>query len=303
MNYLKKLTVIIASLATASSLYAHSHDPFEKVQITSINVNNGIHMLMGQGGNIGLSVGEDGIFMIDDQFAPLSKKIKTSISKISKKPIKFLINTHWHFDHTGGNENFAKDGIVIVSHDNVRKRMSKDNFIKAFNKKIPAAKKVALPMVTFNDSISFFLNNEEIEIIHQSNAHTDGDSVVFFKTSNVIHTGDIYFNGFYPFIDSSSKGSIDGVIKSVNYILTRVDDKTKIIPGHGKLSNKNELINYRDTLVILRDRMKSLVKEGKTVEEVVALKPNADLDKTWGKGFLNPEKFLRILYDVVKSNN
>ena len=213
-----------------------------------------------------------------------------------------MINTHWHFDHTGGNENFGKDGAIIVSHNNVRKRMSKEGFIKAFNKTIPAAPKVALPIITFNDEINFYFNNEEIEVLHQKNAHTDGDSIIFFKSSNVVHTGDIYFNGFYPFIDSSSQGSMNGIITSVNYILSRINDETKIIPGHGKLSNKKELISYRDTLIILRDRMQALIKEGKSIDEIIAMKPNADLDETWGKGFLNPETFLKILYGVIKDN-
>lgn len=302
MNFFKKIGFCLLMLITSTSIFADSHKKFENVQIKTINVNNGIYMLMGSGGNIGLSVGDDGIFMIDDQFAPLTKKIKTAISKISDKSIKFMINTHWHFDHTGGNENLGKDGVVLVSHDNVRKRMSKDGFIAAFKKTIPAASKIALPVITFNDTISFHLNEEEIEIIHQSNAHTDGDSIIFFKTSNVVHTGDIYFNGFYPFIDKSSKGSIDGVIKSVNYILNRINDETKIIPGHGKLSNKEELAMYRDTLIILKDRMKKLIDEGKTLDDILELKPNADLDKTWGNGFLSPEKFLEVLYSVVKNN-
>jgi len=298
MNYFKKLSLSALIIVTASLLQAKE----SKIKITTINVNNGVYMLMGQGGNIGLSVGKDGVFMIDDQFAPLSAKIKAAISKISKKPLKFVINTHWHFDHTGGNENFGKDGAIIVSHNNVRKRMSKEGFIKAFNKTIPASPKVALPIITFNDEINFYFNNEEIEVLHQENAHTDGDSIIFFKSSNVVHTGDIYFNGFYPFIDSSSEGSMNGIITSVNYILSRINDETKIIPGHGKLSNKKELISYRDTLIILRDRMQALIKEGKSIEEIIAMKPNADLDETWGKGFLNPETFLKILYGVIKDN-
>ncbi|PHR72326.1 MAG: MBL fold metallo-hydrolase [Arcobacter sp.] len=298
MNYFKKISLSALIIVTASLLQAKESE----IKITTINVNNGVYMLMGQGGNIGLSVGEDGVFMIDDQFAPLSAKIKAAISKISKKPLKFVINTHWHFDHTGGNENFGKDGAIIVSHNNVRKRMSKEGFIKAFNKTIPAAPKVALPIITFNDEINFYFNNEEIEVLHQKNAHTDGDSIIFFKSSNVVHTGDIYFNGFYPFIDSSSQGSMNGIITSVNYILSRINDKTKIIPGHGKLSNKKELISYRDTLIILRDRMQALIKEGKSIDEIIAMKPNADLDETWGKGFLNPETFLKILYGVIKDN-
>jgi len=298
MNYFKRLSLCALIFLASTSIQAKESE----VTIKTINVNNGVYMLMGQGGNIGLSVGVDGIFMIDDQFAPLSKKIKDAISKISKKPLKFVINTHWHFDHTGGNENFGKDGAIIVSHNNVRKRMSKEGFIKAFNKTIPASPKVALPVITFNDEINFHFNDEEIEVLHQENAHTDGDSIIFFKSSNVVHTGDIYFNGFYPFIDSSSEGSIEGIITSVNYILSRTNGKTKIIPGHGKLSNKKELTVYRDTLVILRDRMVKLIKEGKSLDEIITMKPNADLDDTWGKGFLNPETFLKILYGVIKDN-
>ncbi len=298
---MKSLTkFLLLLLCTVTALTAGNHK--KEVAITTTLVNNGIYMLQGKGGNIGLSIGEDGIFMIDDQFAPLTAKIKAAIAKLSDKEIKFVLNTHWHFDHTGGNENLGRDGVVIVSHDNVRKRMSKDNFIKAFNKKVPAASKVALPIVTFNDSMTFHLNNETIEVIHQKNAHTDGDSIIFFKTSNVIHTGDIFFNGFYPFIDESSQGNIDGVIKSVNYILTRADEKTKIIPGHGKLSNKKELSTYRDTLIVLKDRMTKLIKEGKTINEVLALKPFADYDKKLGNGFLTPEAFTKILYGVIKAN-
>ena len=299
MCYFKKL--IITTLFLTLSAFAHNHG-FDNVKIKTIEVKDGIYMLMGRGGNIGLSVGDDGVFMIDDQFAPLSEKIKTAISKITDKKVKFLINTHWHFDHVGGNENFSKDGVVIVSHNNVRNRMSKDGFIKAFNRKTKAATKAALPIVTFNDTITFHLNNEQIEILHMPNSHTDGDSVIFFKSSNVIHTGDIFFNGFYPFIDKSSKGSIDGVIKSVEYILSKADDKTQIIPGHGKLANKDDLKVYRDTLIILKERMKKLIDDGKSLEEIIAMKPNADIDKKWGGGFLNPENFLRILYDVVKND-
>lgn len=299
-NPKKIVHILCFTLLTSTASFAHSHS-MDKVTIKTENVKNGIYMLMGKGGNIGLSVGDDGIFMIDDQFAPLTNKIKEAILKISNKEIKFVLNTHWHFDHTGGNENLGKDGVVIVAHDNVRKRMSKDNFIKAFNKKIPAASKIALPVITFSKSMTFHINDEEIEIIHKNNSHTDGDSVVFFKTSNVIHTGDIFFNGFYPFIDESSQGSIDGVIKAASYIISRANEQTKIIPGHGKLSNKQELIIYRDTLIVLKERMQKLIHEGKTVEEVVALKPFSDYDTTLGNGFLSPENFLTILYGVVKA--
>ncbi len=300
MKLYTKISSIFLSLGLLSTLYAHNHTK-DDVKIKTIHVTDNIYMLQGKGGNIGINVGKDGVFMIDDQFAPLSTKIKDAIKKLSKKPIKFMINTHWHYDHTGGNENFAKDNVIIVSHDNVRKRMSKEGFIKAFGAEIPASPTLALPIVTFNDTISFHLNEEEIEVKHLSNAHTGGDSIIYFKTSNVIHTGDIYFNGFYPFIDESSKGDIDGVIKSASYILSIANDKTKIIPGHGKLSNKKELKNYRDTLVIIKDRIQKLIKEGKTLKEVIDSKPIANIEKEWGDGFLSTEKFLTTIYDIIKN--
>lgn len=297
-----KLTKLLLALSFFITLsFAHKHDKKEVV-ITTTKLTNSVYMLQGQGGNIGLHIGEDGVLMIDSQFAPLTKKIKGAISKLSSKDIKYLVNTHWHYDHTNGNENLGEDGVTIVAHENVKKRLSEDSFIKAFDKTVPALSKVGLPTLTFNDKINFSMNNEEIEVIYQNNAHTDGDSIIFFKNANVVHTGDIFFNGFYPFIDESSKGDVDGIIEAVEYILSRIDDNTKIIPGHGKLSNKKELTYYKDTLIELNKRMKKLILEGKTLEEIVALKPFADYDKKLGGGFLPPEKFLKIFYGVVKAN-
>lgn len=298
MNNLNKsgLALLIAVFISFSSF---AKDEYSNVRIKTIEVTDGIYMLQGKGGNIGLSVGDDGVFMIDDQFAPLTAKIKAAIAKLSDKPVRFVINTHWHFDHTGGNENMGKDNAVIVAHENVRKRMSKDNFIKAFDTKVPASPGIALPVVTFHDQISFHLNQQEIQVVHHKNAHTDGDSIVFFKTANVIHMGDNFFNGLYPFIDASSGGSVTGMISAVEAALKLADDKTKIIPGHGPLGDKKALTNYRDMLVAVRDTMQKLMKEGKSLEEITAMKPYAELDKTWGKGFLNPEAFLKILHSVM----
>ncbi len=302
MNNLLKYftTLFLVMLAIAPVGFAkQAADEFSNIKIVTTEVGKGLYMLMGQGGNIGLSVGDDGVFMIDDQFAPLTPKIKAAIAELTDKPLRFVINTHWHFDHTGGNENLGKEGVVIVAHDKVRERMSKDNFIKAFNKKVPASPKVALPIITFNDTVTFHLNEQEIEVVHQSNAHTDGDSIVFFKTANVIHMGDTFFNGLYPFMDSSSEGSVNGMIAAVEKVLKIADADTKIIPGHGPLGDKKSLITYRDMLVTVRDRMKKLMAEGKTLDEIIALKPNVDFDKTWGKAFLDPETFLKVLHSVM----
>jgi glyoxylase-like metal-dependent hydrolase (beta-lactamase superfamily II) len=302
MKKSQSITSVLLLLAFAispASLAKQTEDEYSKVEITTTEVSKGIYMLMGKGGNIGVSAGDDGVFMIDDQFAPLTTKIKAAIAKISDKPIRFLINTHWHFDHTGGNENMGKDEVVIVAHDNVRQRMTQDNFIEAFNVNVPASPKVALPVITFKDTVTFHLNNQEIQVVHYSNGHTDGDSMVFFKTANVIHMGDNFFNGLYPFIDSSSDGSVNGMIAAVESVLKIADDKTKIIPGHGPLGDKAALVVYRDMLITVRDRMQQLLAEGKTLDEIIALKPNADLDEKWGKEFLNPEAFMKILHSVL----
>ncbi len=275
-------------------------DRFAGVEIKTQQVAEGIYMLVGEGGNIGVSVGEDGVFMIDDQFAPLTEKIMTAIAALSDQPIRFLLNSHWHYDHTGGNENLGKQGVVIVAHDNVYERMSKDTEIAAFNSVVPAAPRVALPVITFNDNVTFRLNGEEIRVRHYRNSHTDGDSVIHFTDANVIHTGDLWFNGLYPFIDVSSEGSVNGLISSVKTIIALADDNTRIIPGHGPLSDKQGLQGYLEMLETVKDRMNKLIAEGKSLEEIIELKPNADYDEALGKAFINPEQFLRIVYGSLK---
>lgn len=268
-------------------------------EIKTIPVAGSVSMLQGQGGNLGVSAGADGLFMIDDQYAVMTDNIRKALAAIGQQPLRFIVNTHWHGDHTGGNENFGKTGAVIVAQDNVRKRMSTDQFIKAFDSKVPAAPAIALPVVTFAESVTFHLNGDDINVFHVAPAHTDGDSVVVFKNANVIHAGDIFFNGLYPFIDVSSGGSINGTITAAERILNLADDKTRIIPGHGPLSDKKGLAAYRDMLVTVRDRITAAIKDGKTLEQVQAMKPTADLDAVWGKGFLKPEQFVMIVYSSL----
>ena len=280
---------------------ARAQEP-SAVAIKTVPVAGSVSMLEGQGGNLGVSAGPDGLFMIDDQYAVMTDNIKKALAAIGQQPLRFIVNTHWHGDHTGGNENFGKTGAVIVAHDNVRKRMSTEQFMKAFSKTVPPSPAIALPVVTFADAVAFHLNGDDISVFHVAPAHTDGDSVVIFKKANVIHTGDVFFNGIYPFIDVSSGGSINGTIEAAERILNLADEKTKIIPGHGPLADKAALKVYRDMLATVRDRVTAAIKDGKTLEQVQMMKPTADLDAVWGKGFLKPEQFVMIVYSSLDSS-
>ncbi|PCI33805.1 MAG: MBL fold metallo-hydrolase [Alphaproteobacteria bacterium] len=293
-------TILLSlSLALGSIAASHAEGEFDKVQITTIPVGDGVYMLQGAGGNIGVSAGDDGVFMIDDQFSPLTPKILAAIGKISSKPVKFLINTHWHYDHTGGNENLGNKDVVIVAHDNVYQRLSTDQFIKAFNKAVPASPKAALPVISFNDRATFHLNGLHMQARHFANAHTDGDSVIFFQGVNIIHTGDIFFNGLYPFIDASAGGSIYGMIEATAALLQLTDDSTKIIPGHGPLATQQDLQNFHDMLVQVVKVVKPLTDKGLSLEDAVKLDPLKNLNGQWGNGFLNPASFLGTIYQTI----
>ena len=293
-----RVWAILALLASAGAY--SQEDRFAGVEITTHEAAPGIYMLVGMGGNIGVSVGEDGVFMIDDQFAPLTDRITAAVAALTDQPIRFVINTHWHGDHTGGNENLGNQGALIVAHDNVYQRMSRDTEIGLFNQVVPAAPKAALPVITFNDNVTFRLNGEEIRVVHYQHSHTDGDSVIHFVNANVIHTGDIWFNGSYPFIDTSSGGSTDGVISSIRTLIDLADDNTRIIPGHGPLSDRQGMQGYLEMLETVRDRMNKLIAEGKSLEDIIELRPNSDYDDAMGKGFINPETFLQILYSDLE---
>ena len=273
-----------------------AQENLSKVQIKTEKLTNTTYMLTSAGGNLGVSIGADAVFVIDDQFAPLTPKIKAAIRKLSKKPVKFVLNTHWHSDHTGGNENFGKAGAVIVAQDNVRKRMSTAQLIEFLGMPIKASPKQALPVVTFTTDVTFHLNGDEVHVFHVNNGHTDGDAIVHFKKSNVIHLGDIFFNKLYPFIDTSSGGSVDGVIAATDKVLSLANDDTKLIPGHGPLATKGDLQSYRDMLATISTRVKAQIKEGKKLEDAIAAKPTAEFDAVWGKGFLPPNKFVDMLW-------
>ncbi len=290
------LTAVLL-FALAPPLLAQA-DP-EEIKIETVEVADGVYMLVGQGGNIGVSAGEDGVFLIDDQFAPLTAKIQAAVAEVSDQPIRFLLNTHWHYDHTGGNENLGEAGAVIVAHDEVRRRLKAGGLIEFFNNQIPPSPEAALPVITFADSLTFHLNGDELHVFHVPPAHTDGDSIIHFKGANVVHMGDLYFNGLYPFIDGSSGGSVDGVIAASERVLAMTDEETKIIPGHGALSNRAELAAYVEMLNGVRAKVGALVDAGKSLEETIAAKPTAAWDDPWGKVFITPEQFTTIVYQIL----
>jgi len=272
----------------------------ENVIINTTKLTDSVYMLKGSGGNIIVSVEKDGVFMVDDQFAPLTEKIKEAISKITDKPVKFVINTHWHSDHTGGNENFGELGAIIVSHDNVRKRLSTEQFIDFFQRTVPPLSEKGLPIVTFSDNMSIFQNDQEIMIIHIDNGHTDGDSIVYFTKNNVIHVGDVYNDNSYPFIDLSSGGSINGLISSLETILSIIDDKTQVVSGHSEVSNKSNVDDFTNMLKNVRKNVSQMMEDGKSLEEIIASQPTSKYDQIYyANTSRQPEDFVTFIYQSI----
>lgn len=298
----RRLSAIAAVVAgsVAITTQVSAQPDFSQVEIETIPVRENIYLLHGEGGNIGLFVGEDGVFLVDDQYAPLTEKIKAAIAEITDEPVKFVINTHWHYDHTGGNENLGNADVLILSHDNVRDRLKTGGTIAAFNADIAPSPDAALPVITYDEGVTFHLNGDTLHAIHpDSNGHTDGDTFLYWEMANVIHAGDLFFSGFYPFIDASSGGSLHGMIEGVNTILSMADEETLIIPGHGELSNRAELLAYRNMLMTVEAKVLTAIANGLSLEEYLASDPTADLDETWGVGFLSPEQFNTIVYTSV----
>lgn len=283
------------ALGLAMTTPAAGQQDWDAVEIETQQLDDGLYMLIGRGGNIGLSIGDDGAFVIDDQFAPLTDKIVEAIDAVSGGPVRWVLNTHWHGDHTGGNENFGEAGAMIVAHKNVYKRMNPEEFADLVGNSNQAPPK-ALPVVTFDTGVEFHWNGRHIGVTHIATAHTDGDAIVHFPEANVFHMGDTFFRNRYPFVDVNSGGDVDGVIEAANFVLERANDDTQIIPGHGPLSTPEDLRAYRDMLETVRMRVASMKAAGRTEDQVVEAAPTADLDSTWGE---NPERFVRAVYNSV----
>jgi len=265
------------------------------VKIETTEVAPGIYMLMGRGGNVGLTVGTDGAAIIDDQFADMAPKIRAAVAMLSDQPVSFLVNTHLHGDHTGGNDAFGKAGATIIAHENVRKRLGTPQVNPSTNAPIAARAREALPVVTFAHSATLHFNDDDLEFTHLPNAHTETDIVIRFRKANVLHMGDCFTGGF-PFIDGNTGGTLDGLIRGHASVLATVDDNTKIIRGHGPLGNKAELQAYHDMLVVIRDRVAKLVKAGKSQDDVVAARPTKEFEEKYGGANFNAAQWIGRAY-------
>jgi len=289
---MKHLLAIILLNLTVSSF---AQRDFSTIEMTTTEIKPHIYMLEGSGGNIGVLTGEDGVIMIDDQFAPLSEKIKTAIGELSDQPIKYLLNTHWHGDHTGGNENFGKEGAIIVAQKNVRERLSTEQTNKAFNRTTPPSPEAAWPQITFEEDMMIHLNGESVMLVHVHHAHTDGDAFVYFMDSNVLHMGDCFFNERFPYIDLGSGGSIEGAIAAVQTALMLSNHATVIIPGHGKLAHKADLLKYYTMLETMKDRVLLAMEEGQTIDDMKTGNLGEGYEG-WGDGFISLDRFIDIIW-------
>jgi cyclase len=283
------------------TILASAQQNFDTVRIRPQKVAEHIYLLKGSGGNIGVLTGPEGVVMIDDQFAPLSERITAAIKTLDSGPVRFLINSHIHGDHSGGNDNFAKAGATIVAHDRVRERMMKESVNPRLNRTFPPREKIAWPVVTFDNKINFHLNDEDIELLHFDPGHTDGDVIIHFKKANVYHTGDAFVRTGYPYIDGSNGGTLDGYISTLAKLLTILDGNSKVIPGHGNLGTRADVKAVHDMLIDIRDQVAAALKSGKKVEDVTNMNITAKYDAQWGAGFIKGKDFVLVVAESLQS--
>ncbi|HEV8427974.1 MAG TPA: MBL fold metallo-hydrolase [Pyrinomonadaceae bacterium] len=290
---MKKSLLLIVLLLFAVSASAQQPD-YSKVQMKATKVAGNVYMLEGAGGNIGVSVGDDGLLIVDDQFAPLADKIRAALKGLADKKLRFILNTHWHGDHTGGNVAFGPEA-TIIAHDNVRKRLATEQKSTVFNSTTPPSPKEALPVITFDQSLTVHFNGEEIRAIHFPKGHTDGDSVIFFSSSNVIHLGDDFFAGRFPFVDLESGGTVEGLTKNIGEIITKIPAGAKLIPGHGPISTVDDLKNYHNMLQQTTEIVRQKISAGKTLDQIKS-EGLPDEWKPWGTGFIKTDLWVETIY-------
>jgi cyclase len=292
------MKTIVSALLFFSCLTSLAQRNFDSVEIKPVQVSENVYVLFGSGGNIALVTGQEHNYLIDDQFAPLSDKITFAVMSINPKPIAYVLNTHWHGDHTGGNANFANAGATIIAHDRAYERLKTGQ--QNGQRVTPPAVAAALPTIRFSDRMTLqYKGDASIHAIHVNDAHTDGDSFYYFPTENVIHLGDNFINGRYPFIDTSSGGDIDGMISNLYMAASMIDDQTVVIPGHGDVANLKELTDYANLLDLFRELIVELRNEGFSTQEIIDKEPLAEWDATYGSGFIGPEAFIRSVFQTA----
>lgn len=290
---MKKILSLTLLLVFVAAVQAQQTD-YSKVQIKATKVAGNVYMLEGAGGNIGVSVGDDGLLIVDDQFAPLADKIRAALKGIADKKLHFILNTHWHGDHTGGNVAFGPEA-TIIAHDNVRKRLATEQKSAVFNSTTPPSPKEALPVITFDQTLTVHFNGEDIRAIHYPQGHTDGDSVIFFTSSNVVHLGDDFFAGRFPFVDLESGGTVEGLVRNIGEIITKIPEGAKLIPGHGPISTLDDLKSYHRMLQQTTEIVRQKIAAGKTLEQIKS-EGLPEEWKPWGEGFIKTDRWVETIY-------
>ncbi len=289
---------LVSSIAAAALFAASAHAQTRAfdADIVVTDLGSGVFMLVGRGGNIGLSVGEDGAFMVDDQFAPLTPRIEAAVAEVAGSgDVRFILNTHYHGDHMGGNEEWADRGATIFAHENARQRLTEPQVSSLTGEEEPAADPALWPIITFQSGVNFYMNGENVRVMHVPNAHTDGDSIVYFEGAGVLHMGDVFWNGLFPYIDVNAGGTIDGYIRALDYALTLINEDARIIPGHGPLAERADVIAALDMLTETRALIAEHVRAGDSLEDTLAAQPLADYE-SFGGGFINTRRFIELVY-------
>jgi glyoxylase-like metal-dependent hydrolase (beta-lactamase superfamily II) len=298
-----RLIVTSALLADTAAAPAFADDkppaqsqPQPPPKLTTTKLTDHLFIIEGGGGNVAVFTWDEGALLVDDKLAPLTPLLKEQLAGITSKPVRFVLNTHWHGDHVGGNEAMAAGGAVILAHENVRKRMSVESFVELMNRKVPPSPEKALPVVTFTRDVTLHLGGEDIEVVHVDPAHTDGDSLVHFVVNNAVHMGDTYMTISYPFVDVSNGGRFEGFIGAADRGMLLANTATKIIPGHGDVTSREDLKTWRDMLVTIRDRVKKDVARKKTLKQIQEAKHSAAWDAKLGQAFITPDKLIEFVY-------